>query len=127
MIQLIQAEPIGFWNTGFPLGLMAVLAIVLPRVLVKRNTRSQSEVAVTIWASGGILFLVGAGVFAVIYHMRGYDVFEAFAEGPWATAAFFFGFSAYAAIVWAPILGLVWFGMAQGVEARKGEDMWRDE
>ena len=41
---------------------------------------------------------------------------------PIATTWAFIRISGYAALLWLPILALTWFGMAQGVERRKGED-----
>lgn len=123
---MIQVEPIGWWNTGFPLLLLGGLAVGLPWLLVAKATRSQREVAVVIWASAGVLLLTGAGVFAVIYEAGGVGVWAALGSAPVAVAGFFLRLSGFAAVVWAPILALVWFAMAQGVEKRKGEDVARE-
>ena len=117
---MIQAEPIGLLNTGLPLVLLAGLAFVLPRLLVRTGTRSHWEVAVGVWASAGFLLLAGAGVFGVVYGLRGVGVTAALAEAPLATAWFFLRLSGFAAVVWVPVLGLVWLGMAQRVGRRKG-------
>ena len=122
---MIQPEPIGWWNTGFPLLLLGGLAVGFPWLLVAKDTRSQREVAVVIWASAGLLLVAGAVVFAVIYWVLGIGVWAALGEAPLAVSWFFLRQSGFAAVVWGPILALVWFAMAQGVEKRKGEDVAR--
>ncbi len=119
---MLQPEPIGFVNTGVPLALLAVLAVVLPWLLVRRGTRSHWEVGLSIWASAGFLLLAGAGVFALVYGWRGVEVGTALAAAPVATAWFFLRLTGFAAMLWVPVLALVWFGMAQGVEKRRGEE-----
>ena len=47
----------------------------------------------------------------------------AFGQAPLASAWFFLRLSGFAALIWGPLLALAWFGMAQGVEKRKGEDL----
>jgi hypothetical protein len=118
---VIEAEPIGLWNTGFPLVLLAGLAAGMPWLLAGRQTRSQREVAIVIWASAGVVLLAGAAVFAAVYGARGVGVWAAMGAAPLATAGFFLRLSGFAALVWGPILALVWLGLAQGVEKRKGE------
>ena len=120
---MIETGPIGFWNTGFPLALLGGLAVVLPRLLVSGATRSQRVVAIAILLASLLLLVAGAVVFAVIYAASGVSVWAALAEAPLATAWFLLGQSLVAAVVWGPVLALVWFGMAQGVERRKGEDV----
>ena len=120
---MIETGPIGFWNTGFPLALLGGLALVLPRLLVARATRSQRAVAIAILLAALLLLVAGAVVFAVIYAASGVSVWAALAEAPLATVWFLLGQSLVAAVVWGPVLALVWFGMAQAVERRKGEDV----
>ncbi len=117
------AEPIGFWNTGVPVLVLGALAVLVPRWLCPPRTRSQGEVAVAIWAAAGVLLLVGAGLFVLIYAVSGTDVWGAFALAPVSTSMFFLWLSGFSALVWVPILALVWLGLAQGVEKRKGEDV----
>jgi len=119
------AEPIGLWNTGVPVVVLGALAMLLPRWLCPRETRSQGDVAVTIGASAGVLLLVGAGLFVLIYAVGGTDVSGAFGLAPVSTSMFFLWLSGFSAIVWVPILALAWLGLAQGVEKRKGEDVVR--
>ena len=122
---MIEAEPIGLWNTGAPLVLLGALAAGLPWLLAGRQTRSQREVAVAVWASAGMLLLAGAAVFAVVYELRGVGVRAAMSAAPLATTGFFLRLSGFAALIWGPLLALVWLGLAQGVEKRKGEDVVR--
>lgn len=124
---MIQIEPIGWWNTGFPLLLLGALALGLPRWLVARATRSQREVALAVWASAGLLLVAGAIVFAAIYSARGVGVWAAFSAAPMASAWFFLRLSGFAALAWGPVLALVWLGMAQAVEKRRGEDVVRSK
>ena len=67
--------------------------------------------------------IVGAIIFGALYHARGIGVWDAFTQAPIATSWFFLKLSGFAALLWAPILALVWFSMAQGVEKRRGEDL----
>ncbi len=122
---MIRAEPIGWLNTGLPLAILAMLAVVLPNILVPAQTRSQRELAVGIAASAALLLVVGEVVFALIYAVRGIDVWAAIAEAPLATGGFFLKLSALAAMLWGPLLALMWLGLAQGVEKRRGEDRMR--
>ncbi len=124
---MLQPEPIGFVNTGVPLALLGLLAVGLPWVLVRRGTRSHWEVGLSIWASAGFLLLAEAGVFALVYGWRGVEVGAALAAAPVATAWFFLRLSGFAALLWVPVLALVWFAMAQRVEKRRGEDLTRRE
>ncbi|MCG6904253.1 MAG: hypothetical protein LJE68_16395, partial [Rhodobacter sp.] len=67
-----------------------------------------------------------AGLFALIYGARGAEVSAAFDAAPALTAWFFLRLSGFTALLWVPLLALSWFGMAQGVEKRKGEDVARE-
>lgn len=122
---MISGEPIGWVNTGLPLLILAVLALVLPRLFASRATRSQRSVSVSILISSICLLICGAAVFAGVYGYRGAGVGAALGEAPFVTALFFLRLSAMAALLWGPVLALVWFGLAQGVEARRGEDIMR--
>jgi len=103
--------------------LLTLCAILIPWLLLKRQTRSHVEVAVTIWASAGILLILGAVIFAYGYQGRGTPVWDSLTQAPIATAWFFLGQSGFAALIWLPILVLVWFSMTHGVNQRRGEDL----
>ncbi len=122
---MIQLEPVGWLNTGLPLAILALLAMVLPRILVPAKTRSQRELAVGMAVSAAMLLVAGEVVFALIYTVRGIAVWAAIIDAPLATGGFFLKLSALAAMLWAPVLALVWFAMAQGVEKRRGEDQFK--
>ena len=119
---MLQSEPISLLNTGLPLVLLGALAVLLPRLLVRRETRSHWEVLLALWASAGFLLLAGAAIFATVYAARGVGVISALSDAPLATTWFFLRLSGFAAVVWVPLLALVGLGMAQGVEKRRGED-----
>lgn len=122
---MIASEPIGWVNTGLPLVVLAGLAGVLPRFLVSGDTRSQQAVMVSIFGSAVGLLISGGLVFAAVYGLGGVGIGAAFSNTPVATGVFFLRLSALAALLWGPVLGLVWFSMAQGVEARRGADIAR--
>lgn len=122
---MINAAPVGWWNTGVPLVLLCSLALVLPHLVVRRKTRMHRDVFAAIAVAAALVLVAGEVVFALIYAAGGVDVWSAFLQAPLATGAFFLRLSAYAALVWAPLLALVWLGLAQGVEKRKGEDQMR--
>lgn len=122
---MIQPEPIGLLNTGLPAIVLAALAVVLPRLLVATDTRSQWSLAIAIAASAIGLLVVGALIFAATYKLEGTKVGAAFAEDALLTARYFGRLSAMAALVWVPVLALVWFAKAQAVEKRRGEDIMR--
>lgn len=123
---MIASEPIGWVNTGLPLAVLAGAAVVLPRLVVPGDTRSQRVVMVSVLVSAIALLLLGAAVFAVVYGVRGVGVGAAFATAPMAACIFFLRLSAMAALLWGPVLALVWFAMAQAVEVRRGEDVMRE-
>jgi len=103
-----------------PLVVLGFLAVVLPRILVGKRTLSQGRLALGIFVTSLLLLVIGALIFAGFSADGGAEVMAAWEEAPSLTAAAFLGMSAYAALVWVPILALVWFAMAQSVEARKG-------
>ena len=123
---MLQAEPIGWANTGLPLLILGALAVLLPQVLVPAATRSQGEAARGIVLSALAVLAAGVAVFAGLYAARGAAVGQAAVAMPVATALFFLRLSGLAALFWGPVLALVWLGKAQGVERRRGEDAMRE-
>jgi len=122
---MIEIQTIGWWNTGFPLVVLAAAAVLVPWVLVPKATRSQRAGALGIAVSAMVLFALGVGVFIVGYATQLDRLWSVFADAPLAALSYFVGLSAYSAILWAPILAIMWFGMAQSVERRKGADVTR--
>ena len=119
---MIEPQPIGLTNTVLPLVGLGACAAVLPWILVDRQSRSHSEVAIVIWATAGIMLFLGAAVFALLYALGGIDVAGALAAAPWVTTQFFLGRAGYAALVWGPVLVLVWLGLSQRVERLRADD-----
>lgn len=122
---MIATEPIGLVNTGLPVAGLVVTAIVLPRLAVPTDTRSHYAIAGSVLATAAVLLAAGAVVFASVYAIGSADITNAVATHPYTTTLFFVRLSAMAALVWIPVLALVWFTMAQAVEVRLGEDIAR--
>ena len=120
------AEPIGWWNTGFPILLLASLAVVIPWRIVPSKTRAQAVVALSMLVAATILLLLGAGLIATIYTARGTELRAAFETAPYGVVWFFLRLSGLSALAWGPVLALVWLAMAQRVERLKGEDLMHE-
>ncbi len=121
---MIVLDSIGFVNTGLPLIVLGVLAVLIPRFVVDGDTRFHSKVALGFGVTAVILFGVGYAMSVVLTHTRGVHALAPGSSPELGTAFWMhLRLSLMAAIVWAPILGLVWFGHAQGVEARRGQDI----
>ncbi|WP_294221881.1 hypothetical protein [uncultured Shimia sp.] len=117
-------DSVGFWNTGAPLAVLAILAMLLPRVLVDRETRSHGKVAMGILLSALVLFAVACCLSVLLVHLRGAHALAFGSDGRTGPPLqMHLRLAAMTTIVWVPILGLVWFGHAQGVEARRGQDI----
>jgi hypothetical protein len=123
---MIAAEPIGLWNTGVPLLVLCALALGLPRLTVPRATRDHGAVLRGIALAAVLVLLAGVVVFVAAYGLRGAEVARAATVMPVATALLFLRLSGLSALVWGPLLALVWLGQAQAVEARRGEDAMRE-
>lgn len=117
-----------FANTGSPVLIFVVAALLLPMVLIPRRTRSQGRVAMGIVGSALILIAIGP-VISVAFDARDLPAGVATApKGQLALVVYqmqFRGALAFA-LVWAPVLALVWFGAAQRVERLRGEDLGRE-
>ncbi|MGR3343444.1 MAG: hypothetical protein ACU0DI_09520 [Paracoccaceae bacterium] len=122
---MLNPEPIGWLNTGLPLLLLVGGAIILPRMISRRDTRSHLVVMMAIASTALCLIVLGAIIFTALYVLQGTEVSAAFSENAPATVVFFLRLSAKFALAWAPILALVWFVAAQAVEKRRGEDIAR--
>ena len=122
---MLNTEPIGWLNTGLPLVLLVGGAIILPRLISRRKTRSHLVLMLAIVSTALCLIVFGAMIFTTIYVLQGTEVSAAFSENAPATVVFFLLLSTKFALAWAPILALVWFVAAQAVEKRRGEDIVR--
>lgn len=121
---MIVLDSIGFVNTGLPLIVLGVLAVLIPRYVIDRETRSHGDVFRGICRTVIFLLSVGFLMSYVLTYTRGVHALALGSSPELGTALWMHSrLSLMAAIVWAPILGLVWFGQAQGVEARRGQDI----
>jgi len=108
---------IGLVNTFLPLAGLVALALLLPMGVVPRGTRSQARLALAMVLAAGLTFAAALGLFAALHAGAG----NAVRPGGVARAA---GLSALA---WGPLWALAWLVRAQGVEARRGQDMARED
>ncbi|MGJ8584367.1 MAG: hypothetical protein ACSHXD_09770 [Marinosulfonomonas sp.] len=122
---MIATAPIGWLNTGLPVAVLALAAVLLPGRFVAANTRSHQAVVIAIALTALVTILLGAAVFAMVYWLSGAGVAAALSDAPLATTLYFFRLSLMAALLWGPVLALVWFSMAQSVEKRRGQDIAR--
>ena len=106
---------IGWGNTILPLGALSALAVLLPAVTVPRATRSQARLAIGIALAAGGTLIAAMLLFAALHLGAGNALRFGAIAGP----------AVLATIVWGPLLALVWFVRAQGVEKRRGEDLAR--
>ena len=113
-----------FGNTILPMGIIALVAAMLPYILTPRETRSQGRVAVVIGLTSLVMFGVSALVFA-LFDTR--QLPDGGAAGVVVISWFYLRSALGAFAVWAPVLGLVWLSLAQRVERRRGEDMARTD
>ncbi len=122
---MTPAQPISLLNYGVPVLALAVAAWVLPAWL-GRNAASQPELARWVFLSTGLMVVFGGLTFAAIYQMRGTDVGAAISAAPGYVAAYFARLAGLAALIWAPVMALAWYVLAQGVERRRGEAIARE-
>ena len=118
---MIPTQPIGFLNTGLPVVSLALLVILIPRLILPAGTLSHQVLAVAIAVTALITLAFGAVFFALSYGWLGAPVWATFQDAPTSIAAYFLRLSAMAALIWGPVLALVWYTSAQGVERRRGE------
>lgn len=117
---MIRAEPIGLLNTGLPVVVLLAVAIGLPLLLVRTNTRRHEQVWSAIAMTALVLLMLGTNLFGITYALRGHSVGAALVADPGAVAWYFLRLAGMAAIIWVPVLALVWFSLAQRVERNKG-------
>ncbi len=107
-------------DTALPLVVTALLALGLPALLTPAMTLSQSDVMRGIGLSALLILILGWLLFAGLYALSGKPVATAIEAAPLWSVLFFLKRSAALALLWAPLLGLVWLIRAQGVEERRG-------
>lgn len=120
---MIVLDSIGWWNTGMPLLVLGGLAIVLPRLMIDRQTRSHLNVARGMLGVAVLLLLIGVVLSMVVTAARGFDALGNLWEDPMTSLWMHSRLSLLGGIVWGPLLALVWFAQAQAVEARRGQDL----
>lgn len=106
-----------------PIAVLAALAVLLPRAFIPAATRIQFDVTKGMALTALTLLILGAVLFAALYALRGADIPQMAQYAAAPTALYFLTRSTMAAIIWAPVLALVWLARAQGVEKRKGRDI----
>ncbi|MFY0679126.1 MAG: hypothetical protein JXR13_00995 [Thalassovita sp.] len=116
-------DSIGLANTAVPLGVLAVLVLVLPHYMVDGATRSHATVLRGIGGVACMTLAAGFVMSMVVTQIRGYNVLAQLQADPLTGAMIHGRLAALSALVWGPILALVWFSKAQGVEARRGQDV----
>jgi hypothetical protein len=98
-------------NAILPLAVLVVLSIALPALLA-RQTLSQGGLALAVGVTALVVWGVGAGIMALLYaQING---------GVWPGGRAALERSGLMALMWGPLLALVWLMRAQGVERRRG-------
>ncbi len=105
-----------------PLILMGALAVILPRIFMRFVGLSLTALAQWLVITAGMLVVIGAGVFAVIYLREGLDA-DALAGRPLAAAWHFVRLGFSTALIWLPLLLLTGLQLAMRIERLKGEAM----
>lgn len=118
-----QMEAIGLSNTVLPLAVLVALTLILPRYLVNREARSHVTVAKAMVAVAALLFCAGFVISMILAQLRGFAVVRHLVDFPQVGWMLHARLSLLSALVWGPILLLVWFSLAQRVEARRGLDI----
>jgi hypothetical protein len=98
-------------NAFLPLTVLLVVAVVLPAVLAGQ-TLSQGRLAVAIAVTGVVVLATGAAIMALLYARLNGGQFP----GVWPSLER----SSLMALLWGPVLALVWLMRAQGIERRRG-------
>ncbi|MEM9974385.1 MAG: hypothetical protein AAF771_09410 [Pseudomonadota bacterium] len=103
-----------------PLILMGTLAVILPRFFMRYVGLSLAALAQWLVITAGLLVVVGAALFALVYLRAGLDL-AALAGRPLAAAWHFVGLGFSTALIWLPLLLLTGLQLAMRVERLKGE------
>lgn len=108
-----------------PLITLVIGALGFPWIFMGPATLSHRAVAISVLISALLLLVLGAIMLGGIYELRGSDVGAALTVHPMGTVFFLLNASLKMTLVWVPVLALVWFVLAQGVERRRGEAIAR--
>ncbi len=97
-------------NSVLPMLVLVALTVGLP--MLAGQTLSQGRLALGMMATGVVVWGVGAGLMAWLYtQVNG---------GSLGSICSYLTRSAMMALLWGPVLALVWLMRAQGVERRRG-------
>ena len=108
-------------NTLLPLAALAGLAVVLPWALLPRATLSHRTLLMVLGLSALILALASAVIILGSSLAAGGDPVASFRVAPRVVACNLGRTVALSAFLWGPILLLVGYFQAMGVEKRRGE------
>ena len=103
-------------NAILPLSVLVLLSVGLPALLAGA-TQSQGRLGLAVGVTALVVWAVGAAIMAALYA----QVNGAAAGGVWH----YLQRSALMALLWGPVLALVWLMRAQGFERRRGLRMGR--
>ena len=119
--------PVTLLNTGLPLALLSLLAVLLPRLLLPAQTRSHRRLVGVLGASVVLVLAAGCGVFAALKLVEGADLGGAFRAAPGLALGALLRPAALAAIAWGPILALSGLSLTHRIEDLRGQDMRRGQ
>ena len=105
-------------NAILPLVVLVALTVALPALLAG-STLSQGRLSVAIGVTAVVVWAVGAALLAALYA----QVNGGAEAGVWH----YLTRSGLLGLMWGPVLALVWFMRAQGVERRRGLLMGRGQ
>ncbi len=99
------------------MAIVALAALLLPRLFVARDTRSHASVILGIVKSAALLVALGFALFVYLDDRQLSAALVVSGERViWLIYWWIFQSSLILVLVWAPLLALVWIGMAKRVE-----------
>lgn len=111
------------WNSILPLVGLCALVAWLPGWIAGRGSLSQARLSRAVGVTALVALVVGAVLAAGLYAAINPGVWEQVLAAPVERAGFFLGRSALFAMLWGPVLGLVWLVKAQELNRRLGMKM----
>jgi hypothetical protein len=98
------------------------LAVILPVLVARRFQDTQGGLSVALLIAALMLMAVATALVAWMYLVQNADT-TILRDAPLAATLYFLSIGAKTSILWAPIVLLTGFSLAQGIERRKGEAM----
>ncbi|WP_127746993.1 hypothetical protein [Parasedimentitalea marina] len=120
-VDTMNDTQVTLFNTGLPMMVIGILAVVVPRLLVQKATRSHLVVAIGMILACVTMAVLSAGVF-FLFDNRSYETLIG-AGGYVLALEFLIEASWKAVILWAPLILLTWLSLAQRVERLRGQDL----